>query len=65
MIGNGTNTSMFPINLQAQRYGNIGAASPACIFVFKTSGYAVTSTCTITMADGLPVELMDFAVDAD
>lgn len=51
-----------------------GSAVPAsCQFRFRvgrcssgacTAAFAVSSLCTVTDADGLPVELMDFSVEA-
>lgn len=64
-VNNGTNTSMFPIYLRAQRNPTASAPSPACVFVFKTSAYSETALCTISVADGLPVELMDFGIEEE
>lgn len=61
-VQQGLNTSVFPVLLQARRNPTANAPNPVCRFVWKTRYYATTSTCTIDMGDGLPVELMQFEV---
>ena len=64
-VNNGINTNMFPILLQAQKNPTANAPNPKCVFVWKTQSYAITSICTIDLADGLPVELMEFEIEGD
>ncbi len=60
----GINTNMFPLLLQARKNPTANVTNPTCRFVWKTQSYATTSICTINMADGLPVELMEFEVES-
>jgi hypothetical protein len=51
--------------ITARRNVSASATNPQCIFVLKTGAYSVTAICTINMADGLPVELMEFGIEEE